>query len=213
MPNMGALHDALFTKTQQRVLAVLFGRPERSFYANEIIGLAQSGSGAVQRELARLEAAGLITAHRVGNQKHYQTNPSSPIFSELRGIVLKTFGLSDVIRAALQPVWPALQVAFIYGSLAKGNDHAGSDIDLMLVATGISHRDVLEATAATHIELGRPVHPTLYSPDEFAQRRDEGASFITRVLAQPKIFIKGAEDELAGVGSAGQPGPHRQTQG
>jgi hypothetical protein len=88
--------DALFTKVQQRVLAVLFGNHSRSFYTNELIALACSGSGAVQRELARLEAAELVTVRRVGNQKHYQANASAPIFEELRGLVLKTSGLVDV---------------------------------------------------------------------------------------------------------------------
>lgn len=130
---MGIYSDALFTKTQQRVLAVLFGQSQRSFYANEIIGLAQSGSGAVQRELACLEASGLVTVHRVGNQKHYQANYDAPIFDELRGIVMKTFGVADVLRAALQPLWPLVELAFVYGSLAKGTEHAGSDVDLMVI--------------------------------------------------------------------------------
>jgi len=125
---MGIYVDALFTKTQQRVLALLFGQSQRSFYANEIIGLAGSGSGAVQRELARLESAGLVTVRRIGNQKHYQANPDAPIFAELRAIVLKTFGAADVLRAALQPVWPLIDLAFVYGSLAKGTEHAGSDV-------------------------------------------------------------------------------------
>ena len=105
---MGISADALFTKTQQRVLAVLFGQSDRSFYANEIIGLAASGSGAVQRELARLEEAALVTVRRIGNQKHYQANHAAPIFAELRAIVLKTFGVTDVLRAALQPLWPCV---------------------------------------------------------------------------------------------------------
>jgi predicted nucleotidyltransferase len=92
--------DALFTKVQQRVLAVLFGNHERSFYANELIALACSGSGAVQRELAQLEAAELVTVRRVGNQKHYQANASAPIFEELRGLVLKTSGMVGLLRAA-----------------------------------------------------------------------------------------------------------------
>src|SRR5262245_65980781 len=86
------LADALFARVQQRVLGVLFGNPGRSFYANEVIGLARSGTGAVQRELARLEAAGLVTAVRIGKQRHYQANPSSPVFQELRALVLKKIG-------------------------------------------------------------------------------------------------------------------------
>src|SRR5713226_2054057 len=94
----GGLADALFAKVQQRVLGVLFGNPRRSFYANEVIGLARSGTGAVQRELARLEAAGLVTVTRVGKQKHYQANAASPVFEKLRALVLKTSGLADLLR-------------------------------------------------------------------------------------------------------------------
>src|SRR5574338_1450431 len=95
-----SLADALFTKTQQRVLRVLFGQPERSFYASELIRDAGTGSGAAQRELSRLEASGLIVARRVGNQRHYQANAGSPLFSELRNIVLKTVGLAEPLRDA-----------------------------------------------------------------------------------------------------------------
>lgn len=213
MPFMGIYADALFTKTQQRVLAVLFGQSQRSFYANEIISLAGSGSGAVQRELARLESAGLVTTHRIGNQKHYQANPAAPIFAELRGIVLKTFGAADVLRAALQPVWPLVELAFVYGSLAKGTEHAGSDVDLMVIGALPSNAELLEALMPAQAQLGRAVNPTLYTPDEFAQRVRDGRSFILRVLEQPKIFVKGSEHDISRLGSAGQsgePGAHRQ---
>src|SRR6185437_10936397 len=133
-PISSGVADALFTKVQQRVLAVLFGNHSRSFYANELIALACSGSGAVQRELAQLEAAQLVTVRRVGNQKHYQANASSPIFEELRGLVLKTSGLVDVLRAALAPLAAQIGQAFIYGSVAKGRDTAKSDIDLMVIS-------------------------------------------------------------------------------
>ena len=102
--------SALFPKVRQRVLAVLFGNPNRSFYANELIALAQSGTGAVQRELAALSGAGLLTVKRQGNQKHYQANSDAPVFAELRGLVLKTMGLTDVLRAALAPNPPNLSL-------------------------------------------------------------------------------------------------------
>lgn len=98
---MTGLADALFSKVQQRVLSILFGQPDRSFHNREIIRLAHSGIGAVQREMARLEAAELVTVVQIGNQKHYQANRAGPIFSELRGIVLKTFGVAAVLRQAL----------------------------------------------------------------------------------------------------------------
>jgi predicted nucleotidyltransferase len=203
MPDMGTYADALFTKTQQRVLAVLFGQPHRSFYANEIIGLAASGSGAVQRELARLEAAKLVTVQRIGNQKHYQANPVCPIFDELRRIVLKTFGVADVLRAVLQPLWTHIDVAFVYGSLARGTEHGASDIDLMIIGTLASHAQVLETLAPVQSQLGRVVNPTLYSPVEFVERIRDGKSFVMRVLEHPKIFVKGSEDDLARLSRTG----------
>jgi predicted nucleotidyltransferase len=206
---MGIYADALFTKTQQRVLAVLFGQSQRSFYANEIIALAGSGSGSVQRELARLETSALVTVNRVGNQKHYQANHEAPIFDELRGIVLKTFGVADVLRAALQPLWPQVELAFVYGSLAKGTEHARSDVDLMVVGTVPSNAALLEALLPAQAQLGRVVNLTLYTPDEFAQRVHDGKSFLMRVLEQPKIFVKGADHDIARLGSAGQSGAHR----
>lgn len=116
---MTSAADALFPAVRQRVLAVLFGSPDRSFYANELIALARSGTGAVQRELASLLAAGLITVRDQGNQKHYQANAASPVFAELRGLVLKTVGLADVLRAALAPQEDQVAAAFVYGSVAR----------------------------------------------------------------------------------------------
>ncbi len=203
IPVMGTFADALFTKTQQRVLGVLYGQPERSFYANEIIGLAASGSGAVQRELARLEQATLVTVRRQGNQKHYQANRDAPIFAELRGIVLKTFGVVDVLRAALQSLLPTIELAFVYGSLAKGSERADSDIDLMVIGEVSSNGALLEALAPASAQLGRTINPTLYTQEEFAQRVMDGKSFILRVLEQPKIFVKGAEHDVTRLGGAG----------
>ncbi|MCB5197321.1 nucleotidyltransferase domain-containing protein [Deefgea salmonis] len=202
MPNMGTYTDALFSKTQQRVLAVLFGQPQRSFYANEIIALAGGGSGAVQRELAKLADAGLIKSQRIGNQKHYQANADAPIYAELRSIVVKTFGLADVIRVALVDIWPQIELALVYGSVAKGNEHAASDIDLMVVGEQISHAQLLAALLPAQQTLGRPINPTLYTAAEFAQRVMEGRSFIRRVLEQPKIFVKGNEDDIARLSAA-----------
>jgi predicted nucleotidyltransferase len=210
---MGTYAEALFTKTQQRVLAVLFGQPHRSFYANEIIELAQSGSGAVQRELARLQASHLVTVQKIGNQKHYQANPDAPIYEELRGIVMKTFGVADVLRNALIPLWPLIEVAFIYGSLAKGTEHAGSDVDLMVIGSLPSNVQLLELLLPTHALLGRVVNPTLYTAAEFSQRVQVGKSFIIRVLEQPKVFVKGNEHDISRIGSPGEPGPDRQVEG
>ncbi len=205
MPNMGIYTNALFTKTQQRVLAVLFGRPARSFYANEIIALAKSGSGAVQREIARLEKAGLVTVRAMGNQKHYQANPDSPIFRELCAIVTKTFGLADILRDALDPLWDEIDLAFVYGSVAKGTEHAGSDIDLMVIgSSSIANSKLLGILRPIQEKLGREINPTLYTHQEFQQRIDEKKSFTVRVLADSKIFIKGSEHDIPGNGEFGE---------
>ena len=193
----GGLADALFAKVQQRVLGVLFGNPGRTFYANEVIGLARSGTGAVQRELARLEAAGLVTASRVGKQKHYQANAASPVFAELRALVLKTSGLADVLRAALEPLAPRIRAAFVYGSLAKGQDTAASDIDLMIIGEGLTYADLFAAVEKTSAQLGRKVSPTIYSPKELTKRRKQDSGFLARVLAQPKLWLIGDDRAFA----------------
>src|ERR1700728_4031284 len=179
------LANALFTKVQQRVLGVVFGNPGRSFYANEIIALAESGTGAVQRELAKLAAVGLITMRRQGNQKHYQANALSPVFDELRGLVLKTFGLADIVRTALSPLAPQIRAAFVYGSVAKAQDTATSDVDLMVVSDTVTYADVFSALEEVSSDLGRTVNPTVYTSREFDRRVHDGKAFVTRVMKQP----------------------------
>ena len=120
-----------------------------------MIALAHSGTGAVQRELARLEAAGLVTVVRVGKQKHYQANQASPVFQKLRALVLKTSGLADVLREALVPASDRIRAAFVYGSIAKGEETAASDIDLMVVSDGLTYADLFGALEAASAQLGR----------------------------------------------------------
>lgn len=189
--------DALFTKVQQRVLAVLFGNTGRSFYANELIGLASSGTGAVQRELARLELAGLVTVKRVGNQKHYQANAASAVFEELRGLVLKTSGLVDVLRSALQLLAAQIDSAFVYGSVAKQQDTASSDIDLMVVSDTLSYADLFAALEEAAGRLGRAVNPTVYSRKELDKRVRSDNAFIKRVWSQPRLWVIGKAHDLA----------------
>lgn len=209
IPNMGMIANALFSGTQQRVLRVLFGHADRSFYANEIISLAGSGTGAVQRELMRLESAGLVTVCRIGNQKHYQANRSSPVFRELQSLVHKTIGAAEILRTHLAPLFPSIDVAFIYGSIADGTDHSGSDIDLMVIGSVTSTAELLDLLAPAQAELSRTINPSFYTLDEFSQRVRENRSFILRVLAKPKLFLKGTEDDLAGIG---KPVEDRETQ-
>jgi len=211
MPNMGtkaktrvsrlpmptSLADALFSTIQQRVLAYLFGQPERSFFATELIKLAGGGSGAVQRELARLSDSGLVMVTRVGTQKHYQANPKSPIFAELCAIARKTVGLAEPLREALAPLAKRISAAFVYGSVAKRSDTAASDIDLMVVSDSLGYPDLFAALERASTRLGRKVNPTVYSRQELAKRMKQGNAFVTRVMTQPKVWLIGGEDDLA----------------
>lgn len=191
-----AVADALFSGLQQRLLAVLFGQPDRSFYGNELLRLTGTGRGALQRELAKLVSADLVTVTPIGNQKHYQANAAAPIFAELRGIVMKTLGLADVLRTALNAVADRIALAFVFGSVAKGTDTATSDIDLMVVTETLSYADLFEGLAAAEQVLGRKVNPTLYTPAALAEKVRTENSFVLRVLSQPKIFLIGTEDVL-----------------
>lgn len=186
------LGDVLFSKTQRQVLGLLFGNPERSYYANEVVRFAAVGIGSVQRELEKLAQAGLLTVTQIGNQKHYQANRKAPIFEELRGIVLKTFGLADVLRAALASFSSKIDVAFIYGSVAKSTDTASSDIDVMMIGSGLSYAEVLGQLASVENVIGRRISPTIYKPDDFKRKVAEDSAFLNRILDQPKILLVGS---------------------
>ena len=189
-----ALADALFTSTQQRVLALLFGQPGREFYVTEIIALAGSGRGAVQRELARLAGSGLAAVSRVGNRKHYRANPESPLFDEICGIVRKTIGLEEAVGDALEPLADRLVLALLFGSVARGTETAASDIDLLLVSDDLTLEAVYAAVAGVEDLLGRRVNPTVYTSAEFEERRRARAGFLTRTLQRPHIVLIGSLD-------------------
>jgi predicted nucleotidyltransferase len=191
-----SLVDALFSSTQQRVLGLVFGQPDRSFYATELIGMLGMGSGAVQRELARLAGSGLVTVRHVGTQKHYQANPDSPIYHELTSLIAKTVGLAEPLREALSPFADRIQVAFVYGSVAQGADTAKSDIDLMLIGEGVSYAEIYEALQAVESSLGRPVNPTVFSMAEWSRKREASQSFVAKVAVRPKLFLIGSEQDL-----------------
>ena len=206
IPNMGtepkvspratSLADALFSSTQQRVLAFLFGQPERSFFATELIGLVGAGSGAAQRELARLEKSKLVTVTRVGTRKHYQANAQSPIFRELHEIMIKTVGLAEPLREALAPLASRIAAAFVFGSVAKRSDTAASDIDVLVLSDSVDYADVFDALQSAETRLARRINPTVYSPAHWRKKRREGNAFVVKVSAQPKVFLIGNEDAL-----------------
>lgn len=205
VPNMGmrssslrptGLADALFSRVQKRVLALLFGQPYRRFQSAELIRLAEGGIGGVHRQLSRLAEAGWVTVFRTGNQKHYQANRACPAFAELHGLVIKTAGLVEPLRQALAPKAKAIRAAFIFGSVAKGADTAGSDIDLMVISERLSYPDVFEAVQGAESILARPVNPTVMSPAEWRAKRAKKDSFTARVAGQPRLFVIGSEHDL-----------------
>lgn len=187
------LGECLFTKTQQRVLGLLFGRPDETFYLNEIVRLAGVGKGTIKRELERIQTAGLVTVTRIGNQNHYQANAECPIYGELLGIVRKTFGVVDVLKSALLPLDDRIDFAFVYGSIAKGNATAKSDIDLMVVTDSLAYADLMTALTVAEQSLGRIINPSIYDLAQFKRKWQEGSAFITRTMKQPKLWIKGEE--------------------
>jgi predicted nucleotidyltransferase len=154
-----SLSNALFSKVQQRVLALIFGHSDRSFYTSEIIKSIRSGTGAVERELSRLQRSGLISVERIGNQKHYRANHQSPIFEELQSLVLKTVALTEPLKKALQPYSDKIDAAFVYGSVAKGTDTAQSDIDLMVIGDELDYSELYTATQNAENILSRKVMP------------------------------------------------------
>jgi predicted nucleotidyltransferase len=191
-----SLSNALFSKVQQRVLALIFGQPERSFYASEIIRNVQSGTGAVERELSRLQRSGLVSVERIGNQKHYRANHQSPIFTELQSLVTKTVALTEPLRRSLESCADKIKAAFVYGSVAKGMDTARSDIDLMVIGDGLNYSELYAALQNVENALGRKVSPTFLSPKDWRRKASEKGSFISKVNALPKLFVFGSEQDL-----------------
>ncbi len=186
-----SLADALFTMTQQRVLGALFGQPDRSFFVTQIMALADSGRGAVQRELGRLLQGGLVTVRMIGPQKHFQANRDSPLFDELCSIIQKTVGLAGPITAALRTLPEVPVLALIYGSVAKRTDTSGSDIDLLVVSDDAELEKIYAVLAPVEKALARPISLTLYTNNEYQRRREEGNPFLDRLLGGPTIPLIG----------------------
>jgi predicted nucleotidyltransferase len=188
--------NALFSKVQQRVLALIFGQPDRSFYTSEIVRNVRSGTGAVERELSRLRRSGLVSLERIGNQKHYRANHGSPVFEELQSLIVKTVALTEPLGTALAPYADKITAAFVFGSVAKGTDTARSDIDLIVIGNELSYADLYTALQNAETTLRRKVSPIFLSPEEWRRKASRKDSVIDRINAQPKISIIGSDDDL-----------------
>ena len=174
--------DALFSSTRQTLLRLLFTEPERGYTLTELIELANAGRGAVQRETARLVAAGLVAAEGKSRGSIYRANQESPIFEELCSIARKILGPARVIGSALAPLSDRIRLALLYGSVAQGSDRADSDIDVLVVSDDLLLEDVFDALATAEQSLGRSVNPTLYTVAEFGRRRAARSPFLVDVL-------------------------------
>lgn len=189
------LAATLFGKTRRAMLAQLYSHPDEAFYVRQLIRAAKGGLGAVQRELKELTEAGIIQRQVRGRQVYYQANSRCPIYAELRGIVLKTTGVGDVLRGHLALLADRVRVALVYGSVARGEEKEGSDIDLMVIGAA-SFGDVVAALGPAEKILGREINPTVYSDNEFRNKVVAKHHFVTAVLKGPKLFVIGEQREL-----------------
>lgn len=192
--NRRGLASALFTPVQARVLGLLFGQPGRRFQSVEVIRLADSGTGAVYRQLQRLAEADLVVVARQGNHKYYQANQESPIFAELRDLVLKTVAVAEPLRHALEPLADRIDCAFFFGSGAKGSGQGGSDLELFVISDEVGYAELYEALPAAEPELARTINPTVYTRAEWKRWRSRKDAFAARIGDRPRIFVVGNDD-------------------
>jgi predicted nucleotidyltransferase len=196
-PRIGSrsIGAALFGKARRELLALLYTHPERSFYLREIVRALGIGQGAVQRELARLAGAGLLARTRVGSQVHFQANKESPVFNDLRALMVKSAGVADVLREALAQLAEGITVAFVYGSQARGEGEVNSDVDIMVIGK-VSFGEVVSALQSAQKTINREVNPSVYPEREYRAKLRARHHFLTSVAQSPKVFLIGGEREL-----------------
>jgi uncharacterized protein len=199
MSTDSGLGDLLFGRTRGAILALLYGRADQSFYTRQIAREVDASVGAVQRELENLSKVGLIVRNSIGSQVFYQANRDAPIFQEMRALVNKTIGVFSVLRCALQSLSKQIVVAFVYGSLAREQETAQSDVDLLVVGKATLD-DILSRLSTVEKSVGRPINPTVYSVAEFKSKLASGNHFLTAVLKGQKVFLLGDEGELRKMG-------------
>jgi predicted nucleotidyltransferase len=189
------LEKLLGSKLRAKVLSWLFLHPDERYFGRQLEELLEKDSTNISRELGRLAKLGILVCRTEGRQKYYQANRESPIFSELQGLVIKTYGLADVVREALKPLARAIEVAFVHGSFAKGSVKPDSDVDLIVIGS-CSFGEVVDAISKAQDKLGREVNPSVYPVDEFKKKVTGKHHFLTTVLNEPKIFIIGDENDI-----------------
>lgn len=190
-----SLSSLLFPEYRRRVLGLLLLHPEEALHGREIARRVGLSPGTTTRELNKLADAALLNRERRGNQQIYRANTGSPVFAELASILRKTSGVADVLSAALAELAPAIRVAFVYGSLARGDERAGSDIDLMIIGD-VDFRVAVEALHPVQSVLGREINPQVFAAAEFAGRLQESA-YLRDLIARPQIYVIGNAHDLA----------------
>jgi predicted nucleotidyltransferase len=190
------LETLLGSKLRAKVLGWLFSHPDERYFVRQLTALVQEDSTNMSRELARLEKTGILISTTEGRQKYYQANRESPLFDELHGLILKTAGVAYVLRSALEPAREKIRVAFIFGSIASGNENRRSDIDVMVIGK-IAFENVVAFLSPAEKKLKREINPIVYHAAEFKRKVKEGHHFVKTVLDGQKIFLAGNEDELA----------------
>lgn len=187
--------EALFPEVRARVLAATFGQPDREWYVTELAKALETQPSSLQRELEALSKAGILEQRRDGRRVYLKPDRTSPVFADLRNLLEKTAGLIPVLRGELGTLGEGVRLAFVYGSIARVEETSASDIDLMVIGkVGLS--DLIPALRNCERTLGRPVNPTVYSPNEFQGKARKGDHFLTTVLKGAKEFVKGDEHEL-----------------
>jgi len=194
---MTDLVDIVSSRVKAELLRLLFGLREPELHLRELARQSGLSLGTVQQELRRLTRVGVVTARKDGNRVYYRANRHHPVHDELRSLVLKTNGLAGVLQQALLDDQIAL--AFVFGSIARGDTHAESDVDLMIIGA-VGLRRLTQLLSGITERLGREINPHVLTPEEFKERKRTGEHFVTSVLASPKLFVKGSEDELAAMG-------------
>jgi predicted nucleotidyltransferase len=190
--------DALLPKTRQGILAATLVQPEKAWYASELAQRLGVPSSSLQRELHDLSEAGILKTHKQGRMVYYQANRDSPVFPDLRGLLLKTAGLVDVLAQALKPLAGKVTTAFVYGSIAAGSEDSASDIDLMVVGQ-VAPEDLALPLRHARESLGREINPTVYTPAEFNKKRTANDHFLKQVLDKPRLVVIANRDELGKV--------------
>lgn len=190
-----SLSSILFKDYRRRVLGLLLLHPDKSYHVREIARLTETVAGTLHKELARLAAAGILKKETSGNQVLYSADPNCPIYPELASLLRKTSGIADVLREALAPIADRIKFAFVFGSMATGEETSGSDVDVMLIGD-ISFSEAVNALYSAQKSIHREINPKVYSHGEWKKLVKSKDAFIKNVLAAPKIFLTGGADDL-----------------